>query len=48
MSNLKAKSKIDIKNLLGEIVDKRNFFEAFKKVVANKGNHGVDGMRGGN
>ncbi|MGF7056973.1 group II intron reverse transcriptase/maturase [Brassicibacter mesophilus] len=47
MSNLKAKSKIKIntENLLEKIVDKRNFFEAYKKVVANKGSHGIDGMR---
>ncbi len=45
MSNLKAKSKINTENLLEKIVDKRNFFEAYKKVVTNKGSHGIDGMR---
>lgn len=45
MSNLKAKSRINTENLLEKIVDKRNFFEAYKKVVANKGIHGIDGMR---
>ena len=45
MSNLKAKSKINTGNLLEKIVDKRNLFEAYKKVAANKGSHGIDGMR---
>lgn len=45
MSNLKVKSKFNTENLLEKIVDKRNFFEAYKKVVANKGGHGIDGMR---
>ena len=45
MSNLKTKSKINTENLLEKIVDKRNFFEAYKKVVANKGSHGIDGMK---
>ena len=45
MSNLKTKSKINTKNLFEKIVDKRNFFEAYKKVVANKGSHGIDGMK---
>lgn len=44
-SNPKAKSKIYTENLLEKIVDKRNFFEAYKKVVANKGSNGIDGMR---
>jgi group II intron reverse transcriptase/maturase len=45
MSQLKAKSKSDTENLLEKIVDRRNFFEAYKKVKANKGSHGIDGMR---
>ena len=45
ISNLKTKSKTDTENLLERIVDKRNFFEAYKKVVANKGSNGIDGMR---
>ena len=45
MSNLKAKSKFNTENLLESIVDKRNIFEAYKKVVANKGSYGIDGMR---
>lgn len=45
MSNLKTKSEFNTENLLERIVDKRNFFEAYKKVVANKGSHGIDGMR---
>ncbi len=44
-SKLKAKSKFNTENLLERIVDKRNFFEAYKKVVANKGSNGIDGMR---
>ncbi|NMR89269.1 group II intron reverse transcriptase/maturase, partial [Vibrio parahaemolyticus] len=30
---------------LEKIVDKRNFFEAYKKVVDNKGSCGIDGMK---
>ncbi len=45
MSNLKAKSEFNTGNLLEKIVDRRNFFEAYKKVVANKGSHGVDGIK---
>lgn len=45
MSKLKTKSKLNTENLLEKIVDKRNFFEAYKKVVANKGSNGIDGMR---
>lgn len=45
MSKLKTKSKMNTENLLGRIVEKRNFFEAYKKVVANKGSSGIDGMR---
>ena len=45
ISQLKAKSKSDTENLLEKIVDRRNFFEAYKKVKANKGSHGIDGMR---
>jgi group II intron reverse transcriptase/maturase len=45
MSNLKAKSEFNTENLLEKIVDKRNFFEAYKKVVSNKGSHGIDGMK---
>ena len=44
-SNLKAKSNFNTENLLEEIVEKRNIFEAYKKVVANKGTSGIDGMR---
>ena len=45
MSKLKTKSKLNTENLLEKMVDKRNFFEAYKKVVANKGSSGIDGMR---
>src|SRR5699024_8910072 len=45
MSKLKAKPKFNTENLLEKIVEKRNFFEAYKKVVANKGSHGIDGMK---
>ena len=45
MSNLKTKSKLNTENLLERIVDKRNIYEAYKKVVANKGSHGIDGMK---
>lgn len=45
MSKLKTKSKMNTDNLLERIVDKRNFFEAYKKVVANKGSSGIDGMK---
>ena len=44
-SNLKTKSQFNTENLLEKIVDKRNIFEAYKKVVANKGSSGIDGMR---
>ena len=44
-SNLKAKSNFNTENLLEKIVEKRNIFEAYKKVVANKGSSGIDGMR---
>ena len=45
MSNMKTKSEFNTENLLERIVEKRNIFEAYKKVVANKGSHGIDGMR---
>ena len=45
MSNMKTKSEFNTENLLERIVEKRNIFEAYKKVVANKGSHGVDGMK---
>ena len=45
MSNLKAKSEFNTENLLERIVDKRNIYEAYKKVVANKGSHEVDEMK---
>ena len=45
ISNLKTKSNLNTENLLEKIVEKRNFFEAYKKVVANKGSSGIDGMR---
>lgn len=44
-SNLKTKLRFNTENLLEKIVDKRNIFEAYKKVVANKGSSGIDGMR---
>lgn len=43
-SQPKAESEFDTENLLEKIVDKRNFFDAYKRVVANKGSHGIDGM----
>ncbi|SDY71427.1 Group II intron, maturase-specific domain [Proteiniborus ethanoligenes] len=45
MSNLKTKSEFNTEHLLERIVDKRNIFEAYKKVVSNKGSHGIDGMK---
>lgn len=45
MPNLKTKSEINTENLLEQIVDKRNIFDAYKRVVANDGSHGIDGMR---
>ncbi len=45
MSNPKVKSRFNTENLLEKIVDKRNFFKAYKKVVANKGSYGIDGMK---
>ena len=45
MPKLKTKSKLNTENLLEKIVEKRNFYEAYKKVVANKGSSGIDGMR---
>lgn len=45
MSKLKTKLKLNTENLLEKIVEKRNFFEAYKKVVSNKGSSGIDGMR---
>ena len=45
ISNPKTKSNLDTEKLLEKIVEKRNFFEAYKKVVANKGSSGIDGMR---
>ena len=44
-SNLKTKSRFNTGNLLEKIVDKRNIFEAYKRVVANKGSSGIDEMR---
>ena len=44
MSQLKAELEFNTENLLENIVDKRNFFDAYKRVVANKGSHGIDGM----
>lgn len=43
--NQKAKSKEDTEYLLEQIVDKRNIYEAYKRVKRNKGSHGIDGMR---
>ncbi len=45
MPNLKTKSSFNTGKLLERIVDKRNLFEAYKKVIANKGSSGIDGMR---
>lgn len=45
MSKLKTKSRFNTENLLEKIVEKRNIFEAYKKVVANKGSSGIDEMR---
>lgn len=44
-SKLKTKSRVNTENLLEKIVDKRNIYEAYKRVVANKGSSGIDGMR---
>lgn len=43
--NQKAKSKESTEYLLEEIVDKKNIYEAYKRVKRNKGSHGIDGMR---
>ena len=45
MPYLKTKSGFNTENLLEQIVDKRNIFDAYKRVVANDGSHGIDGMR---
>ncbi|MTI70632.1 MAG: group II intron reverse transcriptase/maturase [Firmicutes bacterium] len=45
MSNPKTKSNFNTENLLERIVSKRNFHEAYKRVKANKGSHGIDEMR---
>lgn len=45
MAKLKTKSNFNTENLLEKIVDKRNFFEAYKRVKANKGSYGIDGMK---
>jgi len=34
----------DLGCLLKRIVSKRNIYEAYKRVRANKGSHGIDGM----
>lgn len=47
MTNLKTKSNFDTENLLEKIVNKRNLFEAYKRVKANKGSSGIDGMKVG-
>lgn len=39
-----AKSKYD-SELLERIIDRNNLNEAFRKVKANKGSHGIDGMK---
>lgn len=36
---------IDTSNLLERILSRQNMFEALKRVVSNKGSHGVDGMK---
>lgn len=36
---------IDTSNLLERILDRENMFKALKRVVSNKGSHGVDGMK---
>lgn len=45
MPTLKAESNSNTENLLEKIVERRNIFEAFKRVKANKGSHGIDGMK---
>lgn len=40
----KAKSEISTENLLERVVNKRNIYEAYKRVKRNKGSHGIDGM----
>ncbi|HHX12855.1 MAG TPA: group II intron reverse transcriptase/maturase [Clostridiales bacterium] len=37
---------IDTSNLLERIIGKENMIPAMKRVIANKGSHGVDGMKG--
>lgn len=44
VSNLKAKSETNTEKLLERIVNKRNLYEAYKRVKKNKGSHGIDGM----
>ncbi|WBW99698.1 group II intron reverse transcriptase/maturase [Oceanirhabdus sp. W0125-5] len=41
----KAKSEVDTENLLERVVNKRNLYEAYKRVKRNKGSNGIDGMR---
>ena len=36
---------IDTSNLLERILDRENMFKALKRVISNKGSHGVDGMK---
>ena len=45
ISKQKAKSELETGRLLEKIIDKRNIYEAYKRVVSNKGSHGIDGMR---
>lgn len=53
LNNTKAYSKrerenneiIETSNLLDKILSRQNMFEALKRVVSNKGSHGVDGMK---
>ena len=45
MSNPKTKSNFNTEKLLERIMLKRNIYEAYKRVKANKGSHGIDGMK---
>lgn len=53
LSNTKAYSKrerenngiIDTSNLLEKVLSKQNMFQALKRVISNKGSHGVDEMK---
>lgn len=45
ISKQKTESEINTENLLEKIVNRRNLYEAYKRVKKNKGSHGIDGMR---